>query len=234
MASSRRAARGPFPSALPVLVLALSVSACLSHPPRLVPPAGGAEAVEGFGSAAVSGAAAAIKGKFGFVFRRPGRGRIEAVDPLGRTVFVVVFRDDRAWFVLPDRKIYAEDGAAVMMERFLGVALRPDEALELLSGAWGAAAAPDTAADAAWTVERDDQGRPVRGVRGEFSLAVRTFFPGAGVPREIAVEGPGVTGRVKVLKLGFNPAERPEAFATPFVGVFAAKTWDEILELLDR
>lgn len=231
MASSRRAARGPFTSVPPVLVLALFASACLSRPPRLVPPAGGVEAVEGFGSAAVSGPAAAIKGKFGFVFRRPGRGRIEAVDLLGRTIFIVVFRDDRAWFVLPDRKIYAEDGAAVMMERFLGVALRPDEALELLSGAWGAAA---TAADAAWAVERDDQGRAVRGVRGEFSLAVRAFFPGAGVPREIAIEGPGVTGRVKVLKLGFNPAERPEAFATPFIGVFAAKTWDEILELLDR
>lgn len=232
MASSRRAARDRFPSFLPALVLALLLApACFSRPPRLVPPAGGVEAVEGFGSAAVSGAAAAIKGKFSFVFRRPGLGRIEAVDPFGRTIFVVVFRDDRAWFVLPDRKIYAEDGAAVMMERFLGVALRPDEARELLSGVWGAA---ETGEDAAWAVERDDQGRAVRSVRGEFSLAVRTFFPGAGVPREIAVEGPGVTGRVKVLRLGFNPAERPEAFATPFVGFFAAKTWDEILELLDR
>ena len=232
MASSRPAVRGRFPLAPAltiVLVLALAGSACLSRTPRLVPPAGGVEAVEGFGSASVTGAEASIKGKFGFVFRRPGLGRIEAVDPLGRTAFLIVFHDDRAWFVLPDRKIFAEDGAAVMMERFLGVALPPDEALALLSGSWGA-----DGVGGGWTIERDAEGRGARGVRDGVSLTVRTFFPGAGVPREIAVEGPGGSGRVKVLKLGFNPSGRPEAFDTAFLRSYAAKTWEEILELLDR
>jgi hypothetical protein len=232
MASSRPVVRGQLPLAAILLIASFPViQACASRPPRLVPPAAGVEAVEGFGSASVSGADASIKGKFGFVFRRPGLGRIEAVDPLGRTVFLIVFRDDRGWFVLPGRKIYAEDGAAVMMERFLGVGLVPDEAVRLLSGSWGAG---EAGGDGAWVVERDAEGRGVSGVRDGFALKVRTFFPGGAVPREIAVEGPGASGRIKVLKLGFNPPPREAAFDTAFLKAYAPKTWEEILDLIDR
>jgi hypothetical protein len=39
---------------------------------------------------------------------------------------------------------------------------------------------------------------------------------------------------VKVLKLGFDPPPREGTFDTAFLRVFAQKTWEEILELLDR
>jgi hypothetical protein len=54
------------------------------------------------------------------------------------------------------------------------------------------------------------------------------------VPREIRLEGPGTSGRVKVLKLGFNPLPREEVFDLAFLRAFSPKTWEEILELLDR
>jgi hypothetical protein len=206
--------------------------ACAPRPPRLVPPAGGVQAVEGYGSASIAGAQASIKGKFGFVFRQPGLGRVEAVDPIGRTVFLIYFRDGRAWFVLPNRKVYAEDAAGVMMERFLGVALDPDDAVGLLSGTWSASA--EAAAADGWVVERDAGGRLGRGVRGGFSFTVRAYFPGDAVPREIGLEGPDASGRVKVLKLNFNPAPRDGIFDTGFLRAFAPKTWEEMLELLDR
>lgn len=233
MASSRPAAGGRFslPNVLP-FALALTLSACAARPPRLVPPVSGVEAVEGFGSASIAGADASIKGKFGFVFRRPGLGRVEAVDPAGRTAFVVVFRGERAWFALPSRKVYAEDGAGVMMERFLGVGLLPDDIVRLLSGTWTTGA--EGAEAGGWTVERDAAGLVARGSRGGHSFEVLNFFPGDGVPREIGLTGPGASGRVKVLKLGFNPPPRDEAFDPAFVRVYAPKTWDEILELLDR
>lgn len=207
------------------------IDACSARPPRLVPPAGGAEAVEGFGSASISGAEASVKGKFGFVFRRPGLGRIEAVDPIGRTAFLIYVRDGRAWFVLPGRKVYAEDDARTMMERFLGIALSPDEAVRLLTGAWSDGG--DGGAGG-WRVERDARGRVGRGTSGDHSFTVRTWFPGDAVPREIGVSGPGGAGRIKILKLGFDPPSRPEIFDTGFLRAFAPKTWDEILELLDR
>jgi outer membrane biogenesis lipoprotein LolB len=212
------------------VVLALA-GGCAARPPRLVPPAGGVEAVEGFGSASLAGPEATVKGKFGFVFRRPGLGRIEAVDPIGRTAFLIYVRNGRAWFVLPGRKVYAEDDARIMMERVLGLALSPDEAIRLLTGAWSG---EDADGDDGWRVERDERGRAVRGASGPYGFAVRTWFPGETVPREIAISGPGASGRIKVLKLGFDPPARAEVFDTAFLRAFAPKTWEEILELLDR
>ena len=232
MASSRPAARGRLPLFALLLVTALA-AACAGRPPRLVPPAAGVEAVDGYGSASIIGREAVLKGKFSFVFRRPDLGRVEALDPLGRNVFLIVFRGGRAWFALPDRRVYAEDDAAVMMERFLGLALVPDEVVSLLVGSWVDGAAGDGAGNG-WSLERDAQGRLVRGTQGEYAFVVRSFFPGDGVPREIGLEGPGASGRVKVLKLNFGPAPRPEAFETPFTRAFAVKTWAEILELLGR
>lgn len=232
MASIRPVERARVRLAGSLVLLFSWLGACAPRPPRLVPPPGGVEAVEGFGSASIAGAEASVKGKFGFVFRRPGFGRIEAVDPIGRTVFLIYFRDGRAWFVLPGRKIYAEDGADVMMERFLGVALSPDEAIRLLTGNWesGAAGGGETG----WRVEHDAAGRVGRGQSGEFSFTVRTFFPGDAVPREIGLAGPGASGRIKILKLGFDPPPRPEVFDVAFLRAFAPKTWEEILEILDR
>ncbi|HDT14087.1 MAG TPA: hypothetical protein ENO03_06995 [Candidatus Aminicenantes bacterium] len=213
------------------LLVGTWLAACVRKPPVLIPPAGGVEAVEGFGSAAIAGAEASIKGKFGFVFRRPDLGRIEAVDPIGRTSFLILCRDGRAWFVLPRRKVYAEDEAAAVMERVLGLALLPDEAIRLLSGTWGPGSDGE---EGGWQVEADERGRTVRGVHGDFAFTVRRHFPGAGVPREIGVEGPGASGRVKVLKLGFNPPPRTGIFDVSFLRAYGLKTWDELLELLDR
>jgi hypothetical protein len=209
--------------------LAAVAGGCAVRPPVLVPPSGGVEAVEGFGAASISGADASIKGKFAFLFRRPGLGRVEAVDPIGRTAFLVYFRGGRAWFVLPSKKAYAEDDAETMMRRFLGIALRPDEALSLLSGAW-----PEEKGDGGWRVERDGLGRIAGGERGDYSFAVREFFRGGGAPREIAVAGAGTTGRIKILKAAFDPAPRDEAFDTAYLSRYTAKTWDELLEILER
>jgi len=212
-----------------VLVLAAALAGCAGRAPVLVPPSCGVEAVEGFASASVRGAEAAVKGKFAFLFRRQGFGRVEAVDPVGRTAFLIFFRGDRAWFALPGKKVYAEDEAKVMMERFLGIGLLPDEVIRLLSGIW-AEAGPESG----WSVEQDEQGRVARGDRDGFAFAVREFFPGAAVPREIDLSGPGTAGRVKVLKLGFNPSPRDEAFDMAFLRAYTQKTWDGIMELLDR
>ncbi|HSA96611.1 MAG TPA: hypothetical protein VLJ16_11195 [Acidobacteriota bacterium] len=209
--------------------LAGLVGACAGRPPVLIPPSSPVESVEGFASASVTGTEASVKGKFAFLFRRPGLGRIEALDPIGRTAFLIYFRGGRAWFVLPSKKAYAEDDAEAMMRRFLGVALRPDDTISLLSGVW-----PEDAGGGGWTVGRDAEGRVVGGAREEVRFEVGAFFRGDAVPRVIEVAGAGTTGRVKILRAAFNPPPRDEAFDTAFLSRFTAKTWDELAELLDR
>lgn len=228
MASGRSARRiSRFWPAAPLLGAFLA--GCAGRIPTLIPPPGGVEAAEGFASAAISGAEASVKGRFAFLFRRPGLGRVEAVDPLGRTVFLVHFREGRAWFVIPSKRAYAESDAETMMDRILGVVIRPDEVLSLLSGLW-----PEPAPEGGWTVGRDERGRVAKGARGDFEFEVRAFFRGGYAPREIVLSGPGTTGRLKVLKLAFDPAAREAAFETGFLGRYAAMSWEGILELLER
>jgi outer membrane biogenesis lipoprotein LolB len=209
--------------------LLVALAACAGRIPVLVPPAGGLEAVEGFGSASVQGEDVAVKGKFAFLFRRPGFGRVEAVDPIGRTAFLMIFRADRAYFVVPGKKAYAEEAPEAMMKRFLGISLPPDEVLRLLSGTW-----TDGGAGSGWNVEPDESGRVWRGERNGFAFQVREFFSGGGVPRDIGLSGPATTGRIKVLKLGFNPPSREAAFDVTFLRGYVLKTWPEILEIPDR
>jgi hypothetical protein len=195
----------------------------------LTPPSGGVEAVEGYGSMLLQGTEALLKGKFAFLFRRPDLGRVEALDPIGRTAFYIFFHGDRAYFVLPAKKAYTEEKPETMMKRFLGVALLPDEMVHLLCGTWA-----DAGPGGAWSVEKDERGRVARGEKDGFAFTVREFFPGAGVPRDIGLSGPGLAGRMKVLRLGFNPAPRAGAFDVSFLRGYGLKTWDEILELMDR
>ena len=115
------------------------------------------------------------------------------------------------------------------MEGFLGIGILSVGVRGLFSGV-GAEAGPESG----WSVEQDEQGRVARGDRDGFAFAVREFFPGAAVPREIDLSGPGTAGRVKVLKLGFNPSPRDEAFDMAFLRAYTQKTWDGIMELLDR
>lgn len=217
------------PCLLGLVGLLAALAACAGRVPILVPPSGGVEAVEGFGSASIRGEDVAVKGRFAFLFRRPGLGRVEAVDPIGRTAFLMIFREDRAYFVVPGKKAYAEDRPEAMMKRFLGISLPPDEALRLLSGTWA-----DAGGGSGWNVERDERGRIARGGRDGFAFTVREFFPGAGVPRDIGLSGPGTSGWLRVLKLGFDPPPREAAFDVSFLRGYVLKTWTEILELTDR
>ena len=195
-----------------------------------MPPAAGVEAVAGFASASVRGEAADIKGKFGFVFRKPGLGRVEALDPLGRTAYEMIFTAGTGYLVVPRRKVYAEERPEAMVERFLGFSLGPDEVLELLSGQWSGREGEGAEA---WKLERDGQGRVVRGERDGVAFAVNEFFPGGGVPRTVVFSRPGTSGRVKVLSLEFNPETWPAAFETSFLKTFARKSLEEIQEIRD-
>jgi hypothetical protein len=212
------------------LSIVLALAGCAGRRPVLEPPAG-VVAVEGHGSASIQGEDTALKGKFSFVFRKPGRGRVDVSGPFGTTAYFLIFEGPAARLVVPSKKVYAEEPSTTLMGRFLGFELGPDEVLCLLSGQW-----PDRGPEAdpgpAWTLSRDGGGHVVRGERGGFVFEVPEFFPGTGVPRSVRFSRPGSSGQMKVLSLRFNPEERPEAFATAFLGRYARRTWDEMQDIL--
>lgn len=221
MNSSRR-----LPAAGLLAALALAAS-CAAPPPRLVPPAD-VRAVEGYGSASVESHDAFVRGRFAFRFERPPAGRIEAFDPLGRTLYILIFRGDRAWFAVPSKKAYWENTAAEIMNRWLGFSLNPEEAVRLLSGRW------EDAVDAGeWRFSRDAQGRVTAGERGGLRFEVREFFAGAGAPRVVAFEDFAAAGRLRILEARFNPPARDGGADLGFLKTYAALTWAELEALLE-
>jgi hypothetical protein len=212
-----------------VLLAALALAAaCAAPPPRLVPPAD-VRAVEGYGSASVESLDAFVRGRFAFRFERPAAGRIEAFDPLGRTLYVLVFRGERAWFVVPSKRVYWENAAVEIMNRWLGFSLNPEDVVRLLSGRWDDAAG----GSGEWQFIRDAQGRVTAGERGGLRFEVREFFPGAGAPRIIAFEDFAAAGRLRVLEARFNPPARDAGADLAFLETFSPVTWAELEALLE-
>lgn len=212
------------------LGLFLFLVSCAAPPPRLVPPAE-VRSVEGYGSARVEGQEAAVRGRFAFRFESDGRGRVEAFDPLGRTVYFIDFDTAQAWFVLPAKKVYWENEPAEMMSRFLGFVLRPEEVVRMLSGRWDAAA---DVGSATWIVQKDAQGRVVSGERVTLRFAVGEFFAGGGIPRTVVVSDLAAAARIKILDLRFNatgPASPPERV---YLKTFRPVTWTEMARFLNR
>jgi len=216
---------------LAVLGLAFSLVDCARRAPVLAPPSGPVDAVEGYAQASVESEAAAIKGKFSFLFRRPGLGRVEALDPLARTIYYLVFGESRAFFVLPSKKAYVEDSPETLMGHFLGFALLPDDILRLLSSRWADVGLGCPPQDA-WQIVKDKEGRVVRVQKQALTCEIKEFFGKSAVPRIVAFSAAGTLGRMKVLTLRFNPPPRPEAFETTFLIAYTRKSWDEIHESL--
>jgi len=220
----------PFRSKPLWLPLALTLAACAGRHPVLDPPPGVA-AVEGHGSAAIRGEDTALKGKFSFVFRRPGRGRVDVSGPFGTTAYFLLFDGDAARLALPSKKAYADVPSGTLMGRFLGFELKPDEVLCLLSGQWPGGG-PEAGGGPGWVFTRDGRGRVVRGERNGFIFEVTDFFPGTGVPRSFRFSRSGSSGRIEILSVGFNPADRPEVFSTAFIERYTCRTWEEMLDIL--
>jgi hypothetical protein len=208
------------------VAVAVAASACHGRRPVLAPPPEEVEAVEGYGHAAIEGEEGSLRGRFSFLFRAPDRGRVEALDPLGRTAYFVIIRDDAAFFVVPSKRAYAVDEPDTLAGRLLGFPFKPGEAVSLLCDRWTGPGSEG------WTFVTDSGGRTVQGRRDGLSFDVRDFFRKAGIPRAIGFSDGPVSGLIKVLSVRFNPLPRPDAFETGFTRVFVRMSWEELQEFL--
>ena len=211
-------------SLLIFLIFVCGAVSCRTGSPRLEPPPSEILSIEGYGQASAQGGRTALKGRFAFSFQASGRGRVEALDAIGRTSFILLFGEDRAFFVLPSRKAYAADTAAGIMDRFLGLPLLPAEVLRLMSGRWD----ENTEEAGAWILRRDEAGRVTSGGKADAVFIVREFFSKTGVPRIFDFFGPEVSGSIRLLDIRFNTGSVERAADTGFLKRFKPATWEDM------
>jgi outer membrane biogenesis lipoprotein LolB len=163
-----------------------------------------------------------VKSKLSFLFRLPGQGRIEVLDPLGRTASLLFLDDDVAYLVLPGRRAYWKSGCEEVMSKLLGFALGPEDLTHILTGRGDRLSG--------WTLEKDSQGRVVRGRREDLQFEVRQFFERSPLPRLLVFSRAEDKGSLRVLRMNFNQPLKAKAFHHFFLdeGGYRPADWNEV------
>jgi hypothetical protein len=176
---------------------------------------------------------ASTRTKFSFLLALPDRGSIEVSNFLGQSLYRILITPDQAFLIIPSKKVYWKGKEIEIFDFLLGFRLSLREMISLISGDWSPADPPRPEAFS-WTLDRDEQGRIIGGQRQGLSFIVEEFVAETRFPRSVRFEHPGNSGRLRVLKMDFNRPLRADAFETKYLGNFAEKTWEEILELLNH
>jgi Outer membrane lipoprotein LolB len=231
LATKGRLVAPPFALGLAAAALFL-LAACVSGPPMLSPPPARVETLDGFGSLSLRGAGGSLRGRFSFLLSLPDKGRIEVLDPFGRTRSVLIFRERAAYMLLPSRKAYWTGSEEELMENFLGFGLSAGDLAGLLGGQWAAAGTSERPEGGGWAFERDRDGRVHAGAKNGFRFEVEEFFGRTSVPRSVGISRAGEPGRLRVLQIRFNRPPRGDAFGLSVLDGLARRTWAEMEELL--
>lgn len=201
---------------------ALGLLSCLPSRPAVAPLPPTVESVEGFATFRLAREGGTAKSKLSFLFRLPGQGRIEVLDPLGRTASLLFLDDEEAYLVLPARRAYWKSGRDEVMTKLLGFALGPEELTHLLTGR----------ADRlnGWSLEKDSQGRVIRGRREDLWFEVRQFFEPSPLPRLLVLARAEDKGSLRILRLSFNQPLKAKAFHHFFLdeGGYRPADWNDV------
>jgi outer membrane biogenesis lipoprotein LolB len=180
------------------------------------------ESIEGFASFRLAREGGTSKSKLSFLFRLPDRGRVEVLDPLGRTASILFLDGEEAYLVLPGRRAYWKSGRDEVMSKLLGFALGLEDLTHILTGR----------ADRlnGWSLEKDSQGRVVRGRCEDLRFEVRQFFERSPLPRLLVLSRAEDRGSLSVLRMNFNQPLKPKAFHHFFLdeGGYRPADWNEV------
>ena len=201
---------------------ALTLFSCLPFRPAVSPLPPTVESIEGFATFRMAREGGTVKSKLSFLFRLPGQGRIEVLDPLGRTASLLFLDDDVAYLVLPGRRAYWKSGREEVMSKLLGFALGPEDLIQILTGRGDRLSS--------WTLEKDSQGRVVRGRREDLQFEVRQFFERSPLPRLLVLSRAEDKGSLRVLRMNFNQPLKAKAFHHFFLdeGGYRPADWNEV------
>ena len=200
----------------------LSFSGCFPSRPSVAPLPATVSSVEGYASFRLTRGGKTAKSRVSFIFLLPDRGRVELIDPLGRTASLLFLVGDEAYLVLPRKRAYWRSDREEVMSRLLGFALSPEDLTHILTGK------ADRLSD--WALEKDDLGRVVRGRLADLQFEIRLFFEPGSLPRLLVFSRGEVKGSLRILRLNFNPTFRADSFRLFFLedGDYKAAAWEEI------
>lgn len=194
------------------------------------------ERFEGYASLRARGEGGTAKSKFSFLFQLPHQGRIDVTTVLGKTIYQIFIDEKESFLVIPSKKVYWQGEEEEIIDRFFGFRLSFDELVSLFSGQWKRSGR-DSGEEGwreGWFLERDKQGRIIRGYKEDFMFEVKEFFKDSSVIRRLAFQHPLSSGHLKILAINFNQPLKKRVFALVFLAKYKRKAWAEIEEMLNE
>lgn len=193
------------------------------------------ETIEGFASLRITGEEGYSRSKFSFFFSIPDKGKIEAFDFLGRTVYQIIIDKERAFLVVPSKKIYWESTEERIIDTFIGAKLTLSEVICFLIGEWdylrekGEYNSQDP-----WIIKKDNEGKVIEGRKQDMSFTVSEYIEDTGLIRSLDFENRFQKGTLKVLGIDFNSPVKKSHFSLSFIKGFEEKSWEEIRKIVNN
>ena len=201
---------------------AAALFSCLPPRPAVAPLPPAVESVEGYATFRLTREGETAKSRLSFILCLPDHGRVEVIDPLGRTASLLFVEGEEAHLVLPGRRAYWTSGRAEVMSKLLGFAPELADLIHIFSGRGERLTG--------WVLEKDTQGRVVRGRHNDLAFEIRLFFEPSSVPQLLILSRNDDRGSLRVLRLNFNQPLKESAFDLFFLKErgYRAAGWDEI------
>ena len=193
------------------------------------------ETIEGFASLKLIGAEGYSRSRFSFFFSIPDKGKIEAFDLLGRTIYQIIIDKERAFLVVPSKKVYWESTEERIIDTFIGARLAMSEVICFLIGKWDylREKGKDKSQDL-WDIKKDNEGRVVEGRKQGMSFTVSGYIEGTGMIRSLDFKNRFQKGTLKVLGIDFNSPAKKSHFSMSFIKDFEEKSWEEIQKIINH
>lgn len=205
-----------------LLLSVLTLFSCLPSRPVVSPLPPVVESVEGFASFRLAREGETAKSKLSFLLRLPGQGRVEVIDPLGRSASILFVDGEEAYLVLPGRRAYWKSNRENVMSKLLGFSLAVEDLVHILTGR----------ADrlSGWALEKDSRGRVFRGRCRDLSFEIRQFFEQSSLPLLLVLIRAEDRGSLRILRMSFNQPLKEKAFTYFFLDdkSFRPAEWSEV------
>lgn len=193
------------------------------------------ETIEGFASLKVAGSDGYSRSKFSFFFEIPDKGRIEAFDFLGRTIYQIIIEKEKAFLVVPSKKIYWESTEERIIDTFIGAKLVLSEVICFLIGEWNYLREEgEDKSRASWVIKKDNEGKVIEGRKQGMSFTVSEYIDDTGLIRSLDFENRFQKGTLKVLNIDFNSPVKERHFSLTFLRDFEEKSWEEIQKIINN
>lgn len=217
-----------------LLILLVLSPGCRVSTPDLFPLPEQIEGVEGYASLKVSSQGETTRSRFSFIFHFPDLGRIDVTDFFGKSLFLLYFKNGTAYIVVPAKKLYWQGDETEAVAMFLGFKMKTFDFFALMIGRWGEEHGSYSGPEGSWEFQKDERGRVSKAVSGDLRFEVEEHFDRSFLIRDLAFTHLSFDGRIRILRIGFDPYQGEDTYTLDFLENYDRTTWEEMRETFDH